>query len=106
MPATPTISKEEIENVIHYVFLPPKVSQAAEEDDEIACSNELTLLKMVGDALAFFSAHVPPDEAPAVEKAHQAVLQLYDLKDPSPGKLQEAFRNLCKDGILCFLAAK
>ncbi|KAJ4159587.1 uncharacterized protein LMH87_007528 [Akanthomyces muscarius] len=98
MPPTPTISKQGIESIIHHVFLPPKVPQAAEDDDEVTFSNELTLLKLAGDALASFSAHVAPDETPAVEKAHQAVLQLYTLKDLSQEKLQQAFGNLCKDG--------
>lgn len=90
-------SRDLVENIIHHVFLPPKVPQKAPEDD-IAFENDVALLKLLEQALVAFRPETNAEFASAIDNARHAVLQLRNLKDLAPEGLQKGINDLFKNG--------
>ena len=92
------ISCEGLQFIINHVFLPPKLPQEDDSDDQ----HERSLLNLVCQTLSTFQAKVGPEHRGIVQDVQESMAQLARLLDSNQaldqGLLQTAIHELVTKG--------
>jgi hypothetical protein len=95
-------SIDELQYIVHHVFLPPKLPQNS--DDLQPVVYEELFMSLLSNALQRFRVHVDPNVKYAIDVCYNAVLRIRDVKDihgfNNGGKLRYAFSDVGKMGRL------
>jgi hypothetical protein len=82
--ASPSLSSNELEYIIHHVFLPPKLPNG----DDASPGNELRLIELVRDSLIAFLPKVDPSSHQAIDSVVALMINMYTATSLD-GYLQE-----------------
>lgn len=101
--AQPQLSSQLLSDLIHHIFLPPKLPQ---NGDESRTQNELELLKLLQHGLEHFATVLTGREARSIANATKAIKRWRCIVGSDGSVLEKsllaAFRELCKQGMcLC-----
>lgn len=106
--APPSLSAGRMASLVHHVFLPPKLPDSQEQEDD-ATAIDTILVSTVGQVLLELQSQLPPDSQHAadIEAAHHMITRLQQTRDNNTGFLYEddlskALSDIFNNGKLRF----